>query len=136
MNLILPYVGVFVSALVLFAALDLIWIGLVMRDFYRQGIGHLMGERLKVKAGFALYTVYTIGLMFFAISPAIITGSLMGAAILGGLYGFFTYATYNLTNLATLRDWPLKVTLLDIGWGFALSLTVSMAAFSLSTLLL
>lgn len=136
MHLILPYVGVFISALVLFAVLDLVWIGLVMRDFYRQGIGHLMGERLSVKAGFAFYIVYTVGLMFFAISPAIITSSLLGAAILGGLYGFFTYATYDLSNYATLRDWPLRVVFLDMGWGFALSLTVSMAAFSLSTLLL
>ncbi len=133
---IFPYIIVFLSTLALFAVLDLLWIGVVMRDFYRQGVGHLMSDRTHWKAGIVFYVLYVIGLMFFAISPSIIAHTFLGAAILGGLFGFFTYATYDLTNLATLRDWPLRVVIVDMVWGTISSLTVSLMAFSIASLLL
>ena len=107
-----------------FFAIDMVWLGLVASNFYKSQLGNLMGP-INWPAAIIFYLVFLVGLTFFAIYPAVLKNSLMTAAILGGLFVFFTYATYDLTNLATLRDWPLSVTIVDMIWGTILGASVT-----------
>lgn len=109
----------YVFTLIAFLAIDLVWLGIVARDFYRDAIGDLLQVDLAVAMGF--YAVYVTGIVVFAVSPADRQGRLGPAALYGALFGFYCYATYDLTNLATLKDWPLVVALVDIPWGTALT---------------
>jgi uncharacterized membrane protein len=101
--------------------LDLLWLGVVMKDFYRAQLGHLMGTSVVWGAALVFYLVFAAGLAYFAVLPALAEGSWVRALFLGALLGALCYATYDLTNHATLRDWPLSVTVLDIVWGAFLS---------------
>lgn len=107
------------SALLALGVLDALWLGLVARDFYRQGLGHLMAPAVAWVPALAFYLLFPLGLMLFAVQPALATGSIGRAGTLGALFGLFCYATYDLSNHATLRDWPWRVTLVDIAWGAA-----------------
>ena len=102
-----------------FFAIDMVWLGLVASDFYKSRLGDLMGP-INWPAAIIFYLVFLVGLTFFAIYPAAMKGSVITALTLGALFGFFTYATYDLTNLATLRDWPLSVSIVDMIWGTVL----------------
>jgi uncharacterized membrane protein len=108
-------------------ALDLLWLGLIAKPLYQQGIGHLMAQRPNVPAAIAFYAIFALGLTVFAIVPNSIAGDwskTMGSA---ALFGFVAYATYDLTNLATLKQWPLGLSLIDMAWGSFIS-AVSAAA--------
>lgn len=106
-----------------FFAIDMVWLGLVASNFYKTQLGNLMGE-INWPAAIIFYLLFLIGLTFFATYPALIKNSLFTAALLGGMFGFFTYATYDLTNLATLKGWPLSVTIVDMIWGTILGAAV------------
>lgn len=100
--------------------LDLVFISFIAMPIYQQGIGHLLAAQPDVPAAVLFYGVFTLGLMVFAVAPTRMAAwrrTLAAAA----LFGFFTYATYELTNLATLRGWPLHVVLMDLVWGCLLS---------------
>jgi uncharacterized membrane protein len=118
------FLTLYVMSVPVFFVIDMIWLGLVASNFYKEQIGHLMGP-INWPAAIIFYLVFLVGLTFFAMYPAMLKNSLMTAAILGGLFGFFTYATYDLTNLATLKDWPLTVTIVDMMWGTVLGASVS-----------
>ena len=107
-------------------ALDALWIGVLAKAMYQDGIGHLMAPRANVAAAVAFYLVYLSGVMFFAVVPSEAGGSLKAAA-LGAAFGFVAYATYDLTNMATLKDWPLGVTLADLCWGTFITATTAAA---------
>ncbi len=128
MKLLIP----FAAAAAFFFLVDLMWLGLIAKDFYRSSIGHLMGDSFNIPAAIVFYLVYTAGLFFFAVNPAIAAGDWQKAALLGAAFGFFAYATYDLTNLATLKDWPLSITLADIAWGTVLSSAVASVGFSVA----
>jgi uncharacterized membrane protein len=101
--------------------LDIVWLGLVAQSMYRQGIGHLMAEQPRLAAAAVFYVVYVTGLMVFAVLPQADQPGWAGAALKGAMFGFFAYATYDLTNLATLKQWPVGLALIDIAWGTAIS---------------
>lgn len=103
----------------IFFIVDMIWLGLVAKNFYQSKLGHLLGE-VNWPAAIIFYLVFLVGLTFFATYPSVLAGKISQAILFGALFGFFTYATYDLTNLATLRDWPLSVTLVDMIWGAVL----------------
>lgn len=107
-----------------FFLIDMLWLGVVAKNFYQSKLSHLMGD-INWVAAIIFYLVFLVGLTFFAMYPAVTKGTLLTAVVLGGLFGFFTYATYDLTNLATLRNWPLSVTLVDMLWGTLLGASVS-----------
>lgn len=111
-----------------FALIDFTWLILIARKFYVSQIGYLLGP-VHWPAAIGFYLIFLIGLMYFAILPAIESGAFTRAIILGALFGFFTYATYDLTNLATVKDWPLLVTFVDMAWGTILGASVSAAMF-------
>lgn len=105
------------AGLAVVVALDLLWLGLIARSFYQQGIGHLMTERPNLVVAGIFYAVFVLGVTIFAVVPPIGAGGWQRAALVGALFGFFAYATYDLTNLATLKDWPIGLTLVDMAWG-------------------
>jgi uncharacterized membrane protein len=112
MKLLLPYVAI-VAAMM---ALDVLWIGVLARPMYARGIGHLMAEQPNFVAAVAFYLLYAAGLMAFVVLPRT-PGDWQLAAAWGALFGFMAYMTYDLTNLATLRDWPLALSFIDVAWG-------------------
>ncbi|MFC5496595.1 DUF2177 family protein [Caenimonas terrae] len=112
---LLAYAGTFVAL----AALDFLWLGVLARSFYREGIGHLMAPAPNLVAAAAFYLLYPVGLVVFAVLPA--GGDWPRTLALGALFGAFCYGTYDLTSLAILKDWPLPVTLVDIAWGAVVS---------------
>jgi uncharacterized membrane protein len=105
----------------LLVAGDLLWLGVIMKDFYRSHMGHLLSNEIKWVPALFFYAIYTAGLLYFAILPGITSGNLLKTVVLAALLGGFAYATYDLTNHATLREWPLLVTVVDIAWGVVLS---------------
>jgi uncharacterized membrane protein len=115
-----------------FFAVDMAWLGLVAKTFYRRHIGHLMAEKVIWPAAVLFYFLFIAGILIFAVLPAVEKGSFGKAVLLGALFGLFTYATYDLTNLATLKDWPLIVTAADICWGMVLTGTVSGAGYGIA----
>lgn len=125
------YVKLYLLTVPVFFAIDMLWLGLVARRFYGENIGHLMAPSVNWPAALTFYLLFIVGIILFAVVPALRSGSLRTALAWGALFGFFTYATYDLTNLATLRDWPLKVAMADIAWGVVLCSTVA----AVSTLL-
>lgn len=103
-----------------FFAIDMIWLGYVARNFYKVQLHALLSPQVNWTAALLFYCLYIAGILFFAVRPGLEAGSLAKACLFGALFGFFTYATYDLTNLATLRDWPVLVTVVDIAWGTVL----------------
>jgi uncharacterized membrane protein len=117
----MDYIKMYIIAFIIFLVIDAIWLGLVAPKFYRAQIGHLMAERPNLIAALVFYLVFIVGVVYFVINPAIEAQSLSKAIVAGLLFGFVTYATYDLTNLATLKDWPITVTIVDLAWGSFLS---------------
>ncbi len=107
-------------------AIDLVWLGLIAKPIYQQGIGHLMAAEPKLVAGALFYLLYPVGLMVFAVMPGS-TLAWTDTALKAALFGFFAYATYDLTNLATLKNWPTSLALIDMAWGTAVSAVAALA---------
>jgi uncharacterized membrane protein len=128
--------GTYVITLLIFFAIDLVWLGVVAKDFYRQHIGHLMSADVNWGAALLFYAVYIAGIVFFAIKPAFEAGSAARALASGALFGFIAYATYDLTNQATMRDWPALVTVIDLAWGTVLTATVAFLSYQVASRLL
>lgn len=132
MELLRNYLIIFV----VFFAIDILWLGFVAKKLYRKHIGFIMADKFNWPAAIIFYTVYLVGLMYFAVNPAIAQESVMAAFTVGAIYGFFTYITYDMTNLATLEDWPVMISIIDIIWGTLLnSLTAGLSVYIILTLL-
>ena len=114
---------------IVFFAIDLTWLGWVAKDLYRKHLGGFLSDQLNWTAAFIFYALFIVGIFIFAILPASEKNSLQHAVIYGALFGFFTYATYDLTNLATLKNWPLPIVFIDIIWGSILTGTVAAAGY-------
>ena len=123
------FIKLFLIALPVFFAIDLVWLVLVAKKFYNSQIGFLMRPDINWYAAVIFYLLFICGLVVFVIIPAIEKHSLTHALFYGALSGLITYATYDLTNLATLKDWPLLVTAVDLAWGMVLSASVSVITY-------
>lgn len=123
------YVIAYVAVLVIFVAVDLVWLGGVAKRFYRTQLGDILAETFNLPAAAAFYLMYPLGLMTFVVAPAMSSGSLMDACVWGAALGFFAYATYDLTNLATLRAWPVRLAVVDMLWGTALTALASVGGY-------
>lgn len=124
----MSFIKVYLVAFVVFLAIDAIWLVLVAPKFYKSQIGHLMAESPNLIAALIFYLLFIVGLVYFVLMPNI-DGSLSSVIVPAMLFGFMTYATYDLTNLATLKDWPLLVTGVDLLWGTFLSTGVSVISY-------
>ena len=115
------YLAAYSATLVLLLALDLLWIGVIAKSMYQEGIGHLMAEQPRIAVALVFYLLYPVGLVWFVVLHGGPASDWKTAALHGALFGFFAYATYDLTNLATLRDWPVSLAAIDVAWGTAVS---------------
>ena len=120
----------YAGALVFFLAADMLWLGLLMADTYQAWIGPLMREQPLLLPAAVFYLLYPAGLVVFAIRPALEGTGWARAAALGGFFGLLAYGTYDLSNLATLQDWPWQLTLVDMVWGAALSCGSALAGYA------
>ncbi len=125
----------FLVTLVVFLIIDLVWLGFIARHFYRNQLGFLMSENTNWGAAVVFYLIYILGLVVFVITPALEKTSWVHAVVYGGLFGLVAYATYDLTNLATIKNWPLTVTIVDTIWGTVLTAATCTASYFISSLI-
>lgn len=121
--------GQYLVAAAVFTVIDLVWLGFVAKDLYARILGDLLAEEPNKAAAFLFYAIFIAGLVYFAIGPALEEGSWTKAAVAGAVYGLVTYATFDLTNLAVLKDYPLAIVPIDMAWGTVLATSVSLATF-------
>ncbi|MDP4820783.1 MAG: DUF2177 family protein [Saprospiraceae bacterium] len=124
----LKWLALYVLVMLVFFAIDLIWLGFAGRHFYQKHLGHLLGE-VNWTAALIFYLLYIVGILIFAVVPALEKEAFSHALIYGALFGFFCYATYDLTNLATLKSWPTAIVFIDIPWGTFLTAAVAGAGY-------
>ncbi|MFA7377128.1 MAG: DUF2177 family protein [Acholeplasmataceae bacterium] len=122
-------------AFVVFFVIDLIWLGLVAKKLYQQEIGGLLKKDVNWLAAIIFYLLFIAGLVVFVITPAINDQSLVKVMLLGAFFGLVTYATYDLTNLATMKDFTLKITLIDLTWGTSLGFLTSTLTYLIYNIL-
>lgn len=122
-------VAAWLASTALFVAVDFVWLGVIARDTYRRHLGHLLADDVDRLAAAILYLVLVAGAFVFAVLPAVERDSALHALGYGALFGFFAYAVYDLTNLATLRAWPYGIVFIDVTWGTALTGVVSLAGY-------
>ena len=127
--IIVRYFVSYLLTAVIFFALDIVWLGFVAKNIYAKYLGHILKSQFNLVAGGIFYLIFIAGILIFAVYPAVNKNSFATAVVLGALFGFFTYATYDLTNLATLKDWPLIISLVDIAWGSFLTSVVSASGY-------
>jgi uncharacterized membrane protein len=125
----------YLIAFAVFFAVDMVWLGLVAKGFYRRHLGDMLSPKVNWTAAILFYLLFIAGLVVFAVKPVLLKGGTWEAAGLGALLGLICYATYDLTNLATLKDWPVIVTVVDLVWGTVLGGVVSVSTVGLARLL-
>lgn len=130
------YFAIYMASLVTFLIIDGLWLGIVARSFYVQQIGHLLRPSPDFGVAGAFYLLYVVGVVVFAVLPALAQQSWVTALALGALLGFIAYGTYDLTNLATLAGWPVLVSVVDMIWGAVLTATVALAGYMAGRMLI
>jgi len=123
------YVKLYLCTLVAFFAIDMVWLGLVARGFYQDHLGFLLRPSPNWPAAIIFYLLFVLGILVFVVIPSLQSGSTKKVLLLGALFGLITYATYDLTNLATVKDWPWIVTVVDLVWGGVLATSVGYLGF-------
>lgn len=119
----------FVVALVVMAILDAVWLGVVSREFYKARLGQLLLDKPIWSIAILFYVVHAAGIAIFPVQLALAAGTWSSALLYGGLFGFCVYAAYDLTNLATLRGWPMAVSAVDLTWGAAVTAAATLATY-------
>ena len=127
------FIKLYAIALPIFFAIDMIWLGLVAKGFYTKQIGSLLKPDVNWTAAILFYLLFIIGLVVFVITPAVEKNSWTHALLFGALFGLVCYATYDLTNLAVAKDWPLLVTIVDLAWGAVLAASVSVVTYFIAS---
>jgi uncharacterized membrane protein len=123
------YIKLYLLTIPLFFLIDIIWLGYLGRGFYKKQIGFILSDQVNWVAAVSFYLIYIVGILVFSVLPALTHGSIGRAVMWGALFGFFTYATYDLTNMATIRGWPLTMVVVDVLWGTLLCTIVASGSF-------
>lgn len=123
------YLKVYVAMLVSFFAIDIVWLGLVARGFYKKQLDFLLAPTPNWPVAIAFYLLFISGMLVFVVSPSLQASSWKKAVLLGAFYGLVTYATYDLTNHATVKGWPWIVSVVDLCWGTVLAASVCTIGF-------
>jgi len=123
------YLKLYALTVPVFFIIDLIWLGVVAKGFYQKNLKFILSPNVNWTAAIIFYLMYIAGILIFAVVPGVAKDSLRHAVLWGALFGFFTYATYDLTNLALLKDWPLNIVIIDILWGVVLCTIVATLSF-------
>lgn len=132
----MQFLKVYALTLVIFFLVDIVWLGVISKKLYKEYLGHLMAPNVNWAAALVFYFLFIAGLVFFVIMPAIKKGDFMYAITVGAFFGLITYGTYDLTNLSTLKDWPLNITIIDLIWGTFLNAATSGITYFVATSLL
>lgn len=119
----------YIASVVVFLAIDFVWLSTATRFIYQPQIGHLLADQPNLVIAAAFYLVYVVGVVVFAVLPAANAGNWLMALGLGALLGLVAYGTYDFTNFATLRDWPPLVTFVDLAWGATLTAISALAGY-------
>lgn len=127
----MTFFKLYLVSLIVFFAIDLVWLGVIAKNLYKEQIGFLMSSDIRWGAAILFYCLYIAGLVFFAILPAFNEGNWSTALLYGAFFGLVCYATYDLTNLATLEGWPMKIVVYDLLWGSFISGLTSFITFSI-----
>jgi uncharacterized membrane protein len=122
-------------ALVVFMIIDLIWLGFIAKNLYAKYLGYLMTDKVNWIAAVIFYLIFIGGICYFVLYPSLLDQNITNLVIRAALFGFITYATYDLTNLATIKDWPIQITIIDLIWGTSLSTSVSVISYFIIKLL-
>jgi uncharacterized membrane protein len=112
------------------AGLDYVWLGYFSREIFEPAVGSLLAERTDMTVAVLFYVLYIVGILLFAVGPAMRGGGWSTALALGAAFGFFVYMTYDLTNMATLKVWPVHVAAIDIAWGTVVSGIAALAGYA------
>lgn len=120
----MTFIKIYAIAIVIFMAIDSIWLLYIAKDLYQKEIGHLLANNPNLIAALIFYLIFLFGLVYFVIEPNI-DKNVINIIVPSLLFGLITYATYDLTNLATLEKWPIKITIIDLIWGSFISMIVS-----------
>lgn len=123
------YLIAYLASGAVFLALDALWLGVVARSFFRDRLTEVLSPEPNMTVAAVFYLIFVIGVLIFAVEPAFRSGSWITATLYGALFGFFVYATYDLTNLAMLKQWPVSVAALDIAWGTFVNAVAATAGF-------
>ena len=127
------WLAYFAVTFVVFMGIDLVWLGFVAKNIYSKYLGYLMAPNVNWLAALVFYVIFIIGILYFVIAPSLVDRDFSQLVIRAMLFGFMTYATYDLTNLATVRDWPITITIIDLIWGTTLSTSVSVISYLIIT---
>ncbi len=130
------YLKLYALTVPVFFIIDLIWLGVVAKGFYQKNLNYILSPQVNWPAAILFYLLFIAGILIFAVVPALTKDSWQHALLYGALFGFFTYMTYELTNLALLKDWPLNIVVVDIIWGVVLCTAVATLSFILAKWLL
>ena len=125
----MAYLVIYAATAAAFLVLDALWLGWIAKDFYFSRLQGLIHDSPRLVPAGIFYALYIVGIIVFCIEPAIKSNTLKHAIAYGALFGFLAYATYDMTNLATLKNWPLSVALVDMAWGAVLTATAASAGF-------
>jgi uncharacterized membrane protein len=123
------YLKLYLLTVPVFLAIDMVWLGFISREFYQQNLGYILSPTVNWPPAILFYLLFVAGIIYFAVAPALAQRSIWRALFNGLLFGFFTYMTYDLTNLATLPNWPLNIVLADIQWGMGLCAGVAALSY-------
>ena len=127
---------IYVAALVGFLVIDFIWLSVMNSRVYKPGIGHLMAENVNVLPALIFYVGYVVGVVLLAVLPGLDAGNVWKTVGLAALLGFVAYGTYDFTNYATLRDWPLHIVVIDVVWGMSVTTMTALVGYYAGTRLL
>lgn len=119
----------YIAALVIFGVIDILWLTFVGAKLFRDTLGDVLAQDVRMAPAIAFYLLYPLGVVFFAIAPALRDASVMTALINGAMFGLMTYATYDLTNYATVRNWTLNLTIIDLSYGAALTAATAILGY-------
>ena len=123
------YIKLYLATLAIFFAVDMLWLGVVARGLYKKHLGFLMAPEINWWAAIVFYLLFIAAVLFFVVIPGLKEQDLLQTLIRAAFFGFITYATYDLTNLATVKEWPLTITIIDPIWGTVLTTLVSLGGY-------
>ena len=126
------YIAAYIATLVVFAGIDAIWLTVTANTLYKPTLGDILLPQFLPAPAIAFYLLFIVGVVIFAVTPAIQSGHWTQALIFGALFGFFSYGVYDFTNWATLRNWTWQITLADVCWGTVLTGTAATLGYVIS----
>jgi len=125
----MEYILMYLIAFAIFFVIDLLWLGVFAKKLYNKHLGYILADKVNWPAAIIFYLLFMFGVVYFAIVPAVREETITLALFNGAIFGFLAYATYDLTNLATLKDWPLKVTIIDLIWGTSIGTVTAILTY-------